>query len=65
MSPRKEKNTVPKIDESRMAERPEGVSEKSWRAKLEYEAVQQQQAREDMNRTSYEAKEASNKILGR
>ena len=32
------------IDETRMQERPEHVSEKQWRARLTYEAIQHQQA---------------------
>jgi len=39
-----EEPTMVKIDEKRMAERPEGVTEETWRAKLAYEAVQAEQA---------------------
>ncbi len=57
-----------KIDESRMAERPEGVTEQQWRAKLEYEAVQAGQAasdEDDQTRTDYRARDAADAVLGR
>lgn len=57
-----------KIDESRMAERPEGVTEQQWRAKLEYEAVQAGQAasdEDDQTRTDYQARDAADAVLSR
>lgn len=57
---------MPKIDESRMAEKPEGITEAQWRAKLEYEAVQHQQATSDdetTTRTDYRAREAADAVL--
>jgi hypothetical protein len=55
-----------KIDESRMAERPEGVSEAQWRAKVVYEAVQHEQAKDPEThaaRTDSEAKDAADEVL--
>lgn len=49
-----------KIDEARMAERPEGVSERVWRAKIAYEAVQAEQ--EHVGRTDYTAREAADAV---
>lgn len=58
---------MPKIDESRMKERPEGVTEAMWRAKLEYEAVQAAHAKSDAHpatETNDEAKQAADAVLG-
>ena len=38
------RNQQPKIDERRLGERPSGISEDQWRAKLVYEAHQAQRA---------------------
>ena len=57
-----------KIDESRMAERPEGVTEEQWRAKLAYEAVQHEQAasdEDDQTRTDFRARDAADAVLAR
>ena len=55
-----------KIDESRMAERPEGVTEEQWRARLAYEAVQAEQAKAPevhATRTDNDAKQAADAVL--
>jgi hypothetical protein len=57
--PPKGQTQMPKIDNAKMAERPEGVSEQQWRAKLAYEAVEAERAGGDVTRTSYEAQQAA------
>ncbi len=57
-----------KLDETeaRMGEKPEGVTEAQWRAKLAYEAVQHGQAASDdetVTRTDYRAREAAEGVL--
>lgn len=61
----REETKVHSIDESRMAERPEGVTEDQWRAKLVYEAVQHEQAETPeahLPATDSAAKEAADKV---
>ena len=50
-------------EDARIAERPEGVSEKEWAAKLAYQDEQAKQ--EDFTRTSFDARRASDAVRGR
>ncbi len=54
------------IDESTMQERPEGVTERQWRAKLVYQAVQAEHAdapEEHVTRANTDAREAARAVL--